>query len=129
LSLEVTEIKETWPKAALTLAGGGSNTDAAKAAGVSKRTVLRWRADEVMFADQVETIRSEMLTEAAGLLAHTTAAAAGKLAEIIESGDDRHALTASRIVLEMASRYRIDQALEHRISSLEIAAGLRQGGS
>ena len=87
--MEVTEIKETWPKAALTLAGGGSNTDAAKAAGVSKRTVLRWRAGEVTFADQVEVIRSEMFAESAGLLAHTTTAASRKLAEIIKGGTSR----------------------------------------
>ena len=68
-----------------------------------------------------------MLTEAAGLLAHTTTAAARKLGEIIEEGEERHSLTASRIVLEMASRYRVDQALEIRIRSLEIAAGVRQG--
>ena len=63
--------------------------------------------------------------KAAGLLAHTTTAAAHKLAEIIDTGEERHALTASRIVLDMASRYRIDQALESRIIDLEMAAGLK----
>ena len=118
-------MKPSWGKAALALASGGSNTDAAKAAGVTSRTVTRWRADEVAFADRLEDLRSEMLTEAAGLLAAATTTAAGRLAEIIEVGEERHALTASRIVLDMASRYRIDQALELRISDLETAAGLR----
>ena len=93
---------------------------------MNKRTVLRWRADEVRFGDHVETLRSEMLTEAAGLLAHATTTAVRKLAEIIEEGEKRHALTASRVVLDMASRYRMDQALEHRITTLEMAAGLRR---
>ena len=62
-------------------------------------------------------------------MAHTTTAAVRKLAEIIEVGEERHALTASRIVLEMASRYRIDQALELRINALELAAGLRHRGT
>lgn len=54
-----------------------------------------------------------------------TTAAAVRLAEIIEVGEERHQLTASRAVLELASRYRVDQALEHRIKALEMAAGLR----
>ena len=118
-------MKPSWGKAALVLASGGSNADAAKAARVTTRTVTRWRGGEVAFADRIENLRSEMLTEAAGLLAHTTTAAAARLAEIIEVGEERHALTASRIVLDMASRYRIDQALELRINALELAAGLR----
>jgi hypothetical protein len=119
-------MKPSWGKAALALAAGQSNADAAKAAGVTVRTVARWRADEVVFADRIEDLRAEMLTEAAGLLAHTTTAAARKLAEIIDTEEARHSLTASRVVLEMASRYRVDQALEARIGALEMAAGLRQ---
>ena len=119
-------MKPSWGKAALSLAAGQSNADAAKAAGVTIRTVTRWRADEVVFADRIEDLRSEMLTEAAGLLAHTTTAAVLKLALIIEEGEERHQLTASRVVLDMASRYRVDQALELRINALEMAAGLRQ---
>ncbi len=118
-------MKPSWGKAALALAAGQGNADAAKAAGVTSRTVARWRADEVAFADRIEDLRSEMLTEAAGLLAHTTTAAAHKLAEIIDTGEERHQLTAARVVLEMASRYRVDQALEHRIKALEMEAGLR----
>jgi len=119
-------MKPSWGKAALALAAGRSNADAAKAAQVTERTVARWRADEVAFADRIEDLRGEMLTEAGGLLAHTTTAAVLKLAEIIEEGEEGHALTASRVVLDMASRYRVDQALELRISDLETAAGLRQ---
>jgi len=120
-------MKPSWGKAALALAAGQGNADAAKAAGVNTRTVARWRADEVAFADRIEDLRSEMLTEAAGLLAHTTTAAVLKLAEIIDTGEEeRHQLTAARVVLDMASRYRVDQALELRINALEMAAGLRQ---
>lgn len=118
-------MKPSWGKAALTLAAGGSNTEAARAAGVNVRTVARWRADEVSFADRIEALRSEMLTEAAGLLAATTTAAALRLAEIVESEEDRHALTASRVVLDMAARYRIDRAIEDRIEALELAVSLR----
>jgi len=118
-------MKPSWGKAALTLAAGGSNTEAAKAAGVNVRTVARWRADEVSFADRIEALRSEMLTEAAGLLAATSTAAALRLAEIVQSEEERHSLTASRVVLDMAARYKNDQALEDRISALEMAVGVR----
>jgi len=110
----------------MTIASGGSNADAGKVAKVTARTIQRWRADEVQFADAVDDFRSGLLEEAAGLLAAETTAAARRLGELIENGEDHHALTAARIVLEMASRYRTDQTLENRIGSLEVAAGLRQ---
>jgi len=126
MSSDLLEMKPSWAKAALALASGESNADAAKAAQVTTRTVTRWKADEVAFADRIEDLRSEMLTEAAGLLAHATTAAAARLAEIIEVGEERHALSAAKTVLEMASRYLDDQTQECRISDLETAAGLRQ---
>ena len=119
-------MKPTWPKAAQALAGGSSNAEAARLAGVTTRTLQRWRNDQVMFSDAVENARAEMLREAAGLLAAATTDAAAKLAEIIDTGEERHALTASRIVLDMASRYQVDQTQERRISDLETAAGLRK---
>jgi len=56
-------MKQSWGKAALALAAGQSNADAAKAAAVTERTVTRWKADEVGFADRIEDLRSEMLTD------------------------------------------------------------------
>jgi hypothetical protein len=118
-------MKETWPKAAEVLAAGGTSTEAAKAAKVAPRTVRRWRADEPPFADAIEEGRSLLLAEAAGLLAFHTTAAARKLGEIIDSGEERHQLAASRVVLDMAARYRIDRAIEDRIAALEVAVSLR----
>ena len=110
----------------MTIASGGSNADAGKVAGVTARTIQRWRADEVQFADAVDDFRSEFLNEAAGLLAAATTAAVRKLGELMENGEDHHALSAAKTVLEMASRYLDDQTQERRISDLETAAGLRQ---
>lgn len=100
-------MKETWPLAAEVLAAGGSSADAAKAAKVAPRTIRRWRADEVAFSDAVDDARSLML------------------ADIIESGEERHRLRAAQIVLDQAARYRMDRAIEDRISALEIAVGVR----
>jgi len=119
-------LRDSWVKGAMTIASGGSNADAGKAAKVSARTIQRWRADEVQFAAAVVEFRVEFLSEAAGLLAAETTAAAAKLGELIETGEDHHALSAAKTVLEMASRYLNDQTQERRISDLETAAGLRQ---
>jgi len=119
------QMKQTWPKAAQALAAGATLADAAKAAGVTQRTVRNWRADEVAFADAVDDGRSRMLSESAGLLAATTTAAAHKLEEIIASGEERHALAASRVVLDQAAKYRSDRAIEDRIEALEAAVNLR----
>ena len=121
------EMKQTWPRAAQVLASGGTTADAAKAADVTTRTVRKWRADEPPFADAVDDARARMLAETAGLLAATTTAAARRLEDIIESGEERHQLAASRIVLDMAARYRSDRAIEDRIEALELAVSLRSG--
>lgn len=118
-------MKETWPAAAEVLAMGGSASDAARAASVTSRTIRRWRADEVIFADAIEDGRAQMLTATAGLLAATTTAAAHKLEQIIETGEERHALAASRVVLDQAAKYRSDRAIEDRIEALEAAVNLR----
>jgi len=107
------------------LAAGGTSTEAAKAAQVTVRTIRRWRADEPRFADSIDDARSLMLAEAAGLLASQTTAAARRLGEIIQSEEERHSLTAARVVLDMAARYRSDRALEDRLSALEMAVGVR----
>ena len=120
-------MKETWPLAARALASGATTTVAAEAAGVTTRTVRKWRADEVAFADAVDDGRSRMLSESAGLLAATTTVAARRLEEIIESGEERHQLAAARVVLDMAARYRSDRAIEDRIEALEVAVSLRSG--
>ena len=126
MSGDVIPMKDSWAKAALVIASGGTTTDAGKAAGVTSRTVQRWRADEVQFADAVADARKEFLDDAAGILAQISTKAAQKLGAIIEDSDDRLALAAARVVLDMASRYRQDQSLENRLNALEMAAGLRR---
>jgi len=120
-------MKESWPKAVEVLAQGGTSTEAADAAQVTVRTIRRWRNDEPRFADSIDDARSLMLAESAGLLAFHTTAAAQKLGEIIATGEERHQLAASRVVLDMAARYRIDRAIEDRIEALEVAVSLRSG--
>jgi hypothetical protein len=119
-------MKEEWVKAAEVIARGGTATAAAGAAGVDPRTVRRWRADEVEFEDYIEDARSQMMSSTAAILANSSEAAAIKLAEIVESGEqDRGTLAASTKTLEIALKWRSDVAIENRIRALELAAGLR----
>jgi len=125
LSDSVPQMKESWPMAVEVLAAGGTSTEAAKAAQVTVRTIRRWRIDEPRFADAIDDGRSVMLAEAAGILAFHTTAAAAKLGQIIETGAEHHQLRAAQIVLDQASRYRSDRAIEDRIQALEVAVSLR----
>ena len=127
LSVFVPQMKTTWPKAVEVLAAGGTSTEAAKAAQVTARTIRRWRNDEPRFADSIDDTRTRMLAAAAGILAASTTAAAHRLAEIVQSEEERHSLTAARIILDQAARYRSDRAIEDRISALEVAVSLRSG--
>lgn len=118
---------ETWPAAAEVLARGGTITEAAKAAKVERHTVARWRDDEPLFADAIRDGRAEMVDRASGVLSEATARAAAVLSEIFEDAGvaPQFRQSAAKSVLELASRYRADVALEERIRTLEMAAGLR----
>ncbi len=119
-------MKDGWTDAAEVIAKGGTATAAAGAAGVDPRTVRRWRADEPQFEDYIEDARSLMMAETAALLAHQSAAAARKLALIVDRGEqDRGTLAAAVKTLEIALKWRSDVAIENRIRALELAAGLR----
>ncbi len=119
-------MKDGWHAAADVLAQGGTATAAAIASGVDPRTIRRWKADEPQFEDYIEEARSLMMAETAALLAYQSTAAARKLAEIVDRGEqDRGTLTAATKTLELALKWRSDVAIENRIRSLEIAAGLR----
>ena len=115
-------MKDSWPRAARSLAEGGTVTDAAKAAGVDPRTVRRWRSDEPQFSDAVEDSRAEMLSAAAASVASL------RLADIAKNSPPRYALPASKTILEVASRYRSDLQIEQRLRQLEVVSGLRRAG-
>lgn len=119
---------ESWPRAALILAEGGTTEAAAEAAGVTARTIQRWRADEPEFADAVADARSRMLDRATGRLAASTSVFAETLATLAadESVRPQYRIAASRSGLEFASRYLADVHFEERLRSLEMAAGLRR---
>ncbi len=121
-------MKATWPKAVEVIAGGGTITAAAAAAGVTRKTVHAWLSDSPTFVDAVTDARSAMIDAATGTLTAATAAWAETLATL--ATDPKTApqfrIAASHAGLELASRYRSEVHIEERIRNLELAAGLRR---
>lgn len=119
---------ETAPKqavAAAILAGGGTNAEAAAAAGVHLRTVARWRTDAAFMAD-VRRLTAGALDTASRVLAGGAANAARYLVSVADgtAEGDAHRVNAARLVLTMAPTLRDAVELEARLSALEVAAGI-----
>lgn len=108
------------PAAVLSLAQGESASAAAKAAGVTTRTVERWCADPE-FALEVRDTRTELLNAAVGQLAAGAAEAVATLraatADPEEKGHVR--VQAARSLLDALLPLRESLDLEQRLAALE----------
>lgn len=93
---------------------------AARRAGISRRTALRWMADP-NFDEQYRQAKRELLAHAMGRLRRVSSRAVDELLAVIEDPGASSAsrVTASRTVLEMALRSHEDEELELRIQRLE----------
>jgi hypothetical protein len=106
------------------LAGGKTIAGVAEAAGVSERTVRRWRG-EAEFREMVAALRSEAIAEATGVLKAATVQAAGVLAELLSDERAGIRLQASRSVIELALALRASEEFERRIVELELLLAAR----
>jgi hypothetical protein len=84
---------------ALELAQGKTNAEAAKAAGVSERTIYR-RLAEPPFRRRVRAIRAEMLREAIGRLAALRNDAIDALAGLLKGAKEQVRLRAAKTILD-----------------------------
>jgi hypothetical protein len=110
---------------AVALAAGRTLTEAAQAAGVSERTARRRWAD-ADFRRRVSDLRGELMAEAAGRLAGSMTRAADRLAELVESKEDRTALAAAKAILGLGllAREKLDnealvRELQERLERIE----------
>ena len=109
--------------------GGGDNVqEAARAAGVSERTVYR-RLEHDTFRRQLAEARAELIARAVGVLARLSTTAATTLAGLLKAESESVRLGAARSVLELAVKLRESEELERRIAALEeqTAATPQQG--
>ncbi len=85
-------------RAIAALVGGSTLDEAAKAAGVSRRTIARWRR-EPAFRERLRQLGDESLAEARSLLQATLPRAVATLASLLAASDDVLKLRAAAILL------------------------------
>lgn len=114
------------PAAALALAQGRTNGQAATEAGVSARTILRW-LDDPDFRQEVDDTRTTLLRLAVGRLAAASTLAVDALVDSLTSERGQARVLAARTLLDACLKLRESLELEERIAALEASdAGERQ---
>jgi hypothetical protein len=106
-------------QAALALAAGSTERQAARKAGAGERTLRTWLADQPAFARRVTQLRGEMTSRALGRLADAMVEAADTLRELLKAKGEQTRLLAARSVLELATKLRDSVELEARMRALE----------
>ncbi|AJC60168.1 hypothetical protein [Streptomyces sp. 769] len=110
------------PAAVLALAQGRTNGQAAKAAGVSGRTILRW-LDDPEFRQEVDGTRTELLHLAVGRLAAASTKAVDALVDALDNERGQARVQAARTLLDACLSLRESLDLEQRLAALETAEG------
>ncbi len=100
------------------LAAGSSVEAAAKAAGISERTVYR-RLQSPSFQGHLAALRDELVTGALGELVGSASEAVATLKRLLDARDERVQLGAARALLDQLLRLRETVLLEQRIRALE----------
>jgi hypothetical protein len=116
--------------AVLALAAGESIAAAARKAGVTERTVQRWREDNA-FCGEVVQARGEMFARALGCLAEGSASGALVLRQLaLKAKSESVKLGAARALLELGPRMRESVEMEERVRALEerLAADAERAG-
>lgn len=114
------------PAAVVALAAGETTRQAAKAAGVTARTVERWCADPEFAADVTAT-RAQMLATVAGQLTAAGGEAVATLRAVMADPDAKpHAkVQAAREILAALLPLREHVDLEQRLAAIEAAEEAR----
>lgn len=99
---------------------GGSDQQAADAAGVTRPTVVLWRAQLPSFADAIRIARSELLKRTSARLHAATAIAVKALEEVARDTKNPSArVSAARAILELSHKSLELEDLQLRIEELE----------
>jgi hypothetical protein len=102
------------------LAAGSSIEQAARAAGVSTRTVYR-RLANPGFAKRLAQARDEVISHTLGELIECAGQAVATLRVLLSSADDRVRLNAAKCTLDQLLRLRETLSLNERLRTLERA--------
>lgn len=104
--------------AAAALAAGGGVADAAKKAGIGRRTLTRWLTNP-KFAARVDAMRTEAITGAMNRLGKSMASAADTLTALLKAPRAETRLRAAKAVLELGMKMKEHGELVQRVSDLE----------
>lgn len=99
------------------LAAGRSYEDAGAAASVSGRTVAR-RMGESAFASEVSDRRGEHVQRVTGQLTQLAEEAVAAIAACLQDQDAKIRLTAGKLILELAVRFRHQTDLERAVTEV-----------
>lgn len=111
----------------LAVAAGLPVAEAARRAGISRRTASRRLADPAVKAS-IARARGAMLDSALGRLTAQSARAADRLGALMNASDEAVALRAARSILELTLKLRDALELVERIEALEaMTAGGKDG--
>lgn len=103
------------------LAGGATNADAAKSAGISERTVYR-RMQDPAFRQRVTEARASLIERAVAQLAASASQAVSTLTDLLGfEYPPAQRVSAARSILELGVKLRESVELEQRIAALEEA--------
>lgn len=111
---------------AAALATGATQEDAAKAAGVSLRTVTRRLLDPA-FRRLVDATQDAAVERMVGAAVSRLAEAVNKLGALVNSRNEMVALGACRAVVDTVFRLREHQTLTRRLTALEESTDERDG--
>jgi len=100
------------------LATGRTVQEAAKAGGMSERTVARRLADPA-FCERLNAARAALFDQTLGKLANAATAAVEALVTLLRDEPPTVRLGAARAVLELGTKLRESVELERRIAILE----------
>ena len=106
--------------AALALAAGRTQEEAAHQSGAGTRTIKTWIADDSGFVQRIRDLRGEMTSRALGKLIDGMVSAADTLGYLSRKGKSEMVrLSAARSILELSVRLQETVELQERISALE----------
>lgn len=106
------------PKAALALASGSSMIDAARAAGISERTVRR-RLTKPEYRMEISRLRARLLDAAVGKLVAETTDAVETLSDLLNATSEHVRLGAAKAILDFGLSLQEALETQTRITTLE----------
>src|SRR5262245_47232421 len=117
------ETRHLTPKqesAALALAAGRTQDEAAAESGAGARTIKTWLVVQPRFARPIQELRAVMTSRALGRLVDGMVSAADTLGYLCRKGKSGMVrLSAARAVLELGTKLRESIELEERLAALE----------